>query len=54
MVSVADVLRSISDTRSLELFRFAALANSQSDAAADVLISKKSLVANNTILECLN
>jgi predicted transcriptional regulator len=40
MVSVADVLRSISDTRSLELFRFVALANSQSDAAADVLITK--------------
>ena len=37
---VADVLRLISDKKSLELFRIVVLTNSQPDAAADVLISK--------------
>jgi predicted transcriptional regulator len=43
MISVADVLRSISDKKSLELFRIVILTNSQPDAAADVLITKTNL-----------
>jgi predicted transcriptional regulator len=43
MISVADVLRSISDKKSLELFRIVVLTNSQPDAAADVLITKTNL-----------
>jgi hypothetical protein len=42
MVSVADVLRSISDKKSLELFRIVVLTNSQPDTA-DVLITKTNL-----------
>ena len=43
MISVADVLRSISDKKSLELFRIVVLTNSEPDAAADVLITKTNL-----------
>ena len=43
MISVADVLRLISDKKSLELFRIVALTNSQPDTAADVLITKTKL-----------
>ena len=43
MISVADVLRSISDKKSLELFRIVVLTNSQPDTAADVLITKTNL-----------
>jgi predicted transcriptional regulator len=43
MISVADVLRLISDKKSLELFRIVVLTNSQPDAAADVLITKTNL-----------
>ena len=43
MISVANVLRSISDKKSLELFRIVVLTNSQPDAAADVLITKTNL-----------
>ena len=43
MISVADVLRLISDKKSLELFRIVVLTNSEPDAAADVLITKTNL-----------
>jgi polyhydroxyalkanoate synthesis regulator phasin len=43
MVLVDDVFRSISDKKSLELFRIVALANSQPDGTGDVLISKTRL-----------